>query len=479
MAKRNRHQSQSSPLDPQADPSRGNTLGAPNGLGRERAVVLTVDAERHAYRVVTASGRTFTVGRLRTHPGDTALLAPHTPVRIDYSLGEPYIDAILPAEVPLRGETNSGATGTSGHGGADAVLSRNLGASFRAPGEPSDLIPGDQAVRSPDGAQVAALHGKVAKIFGSPMAQMRVFGTTDAAEIIAGVLRVITWMGESRYVNEEGKTSFVWRGGSDQLTETGPDEERYTLRLDVGHRGDLFKFEVTTPDGQPVFRLHVDPHGKVTVLAADGLNSIVGREPGSRFVDQVHGSRETVTEGGVTERVSGDHAATYQGNHEVTVSGRHAEIALHDRSVRVNRGLNVGVGADEVRNVGGDRTTTVVGDEALHVRGDLDVDATNIDATATGTAKTTAPTVHLSSPSVKLGRAPVSHAVRFEQMQAAIQALNADISAMKVQLRLHTHPVVLTPVPLAQPSPTLAASPTLSAFPLNLGAARSTTVTLE
>lgn len=435
-----------------------------------------MDASRHAYRVVTASGRTFTVGRLRTHPGDNALLPVHTPVRIDYSLGEPYIDAILPAEVPLDGETNSNATGAAGHGGSDAVLNRNLGASFRAPGEPSDLVPGDQSIRSPDGASVSALHGKVAAMVGSPMAQMRVFGTTDTAEIIAGMLRVITWMGESRYVNEEGKTSFVWRGGSDQLTESGPDEERYTLRLDVGHRGDLFRFEVTTPDGQPVFRLHVDPRGKVSILAADGLTSIVGRETASRFVDQVQGSRETVTEGTASARVAGDATHTYQGTHTTTTSGLNSEIDLHDRAQRVNRNLNVSIGADEVRNVGGDRTQTVVGDDTFHVRGNFTLDAINIEFTATRGCKVTSPTAHLNSPAVKVGRNPVSHGVKFEQMQTALNALNADVTGLKQLLRAHVHPVVLTPTPQALISPMLTG---LQSFVLNLGPAMSVVMTLE
>lgn len=452
------------PHDPINDPTRGGGSMVGGEIRRERAVVLSVDANRHAYRVITAAGRTFTVGRIKTHPGDNALLEPHTPVRIDFSLGEPYIDGVLPTEVPLTNEVAETITGTSGYGAEDSVMNRNLGATFRGPGEANDLLPGDQVMRSPDNASVGALHGKVAQMFGSAMAQVRAFGTTDAVEIMAGLLRVVTWMGESKYVNEDGKTSFVWRGGSDQLSETGADEERYTIRLDVGHRGDVFKFEITTPDGQPVFRFHVDPRGRLSILAADGVHNISGQGSASRIGDNVHGNREVVTEGQKSERVGSDLKETFQGNHQTLVSGNRTEVDMNDHSLRVNHQLNVSVGSDSVCNVGGKRTETIVGDDEHNVRADY-------NRFVTGNVTAVCANYNLYTAHAKFGRNATSHAVKHEELERAMTALIADYNAFKLLVKTHGH------VPSASsPSPQLLA---VSGHSFNMTSAKSTIVTLE
>lgn len=430
---------------------------------RERAVILTVDANRHAYRVLTASGTSMTVGRLKTHPGDNALLEVHTPVRIDYSLGEPIIDGILPVEVPLTNEARSTITGTSGHGAEDSVLNRNLGATFRGPGEALDVIPGDQSIRSPDGATIGALHGKVAQMYGSPMAQVRAFGTTDTLELIGGVMRFVTWMGEAKYINEGGKTSYVWRGGSDQLTQTGADEERYTIRLDVGERGNLFKFEITTPDNQPLFRFHVDPHGRLTIMSADGVHHLSGRGTSSRHADQVHGAREVVTEGAKTERVAADTTETFEGNHQTTVSGNRDTIDMNNRSMRVNQQFSVSVGGREAHNVGADRLTTINGNDTRQVQGD---DETGVVGSSTNIADR----YNIYAAHMKVGRNATSAAVKYEELEATLRSLVNDFNQFKLMVKTHSHPSN------GIPAPTLSA---LIGFILNLTRAKSTILKIE
>jgi hypothetical protein len=232
---------QPDPLIPQgmADPRGAGPLAGATGAGTphvERGTILSCDARGQVYRVALNSGRTMQMGRIRSHPGDMTLLPPRTIVVVTWALGLPYIMGVLPPEVAsVDSETPQSITDVTGHGGDDPVLQRNLGANSRAPDEPRDILPGDFVGTSPDGASVSALHGKVAQLRGGALAKVQAFGDSDLVQIVTGLYRMISWMGESRILNEDGKTSFVWRGGTDQITQTGADEENYTIRLDVAH----------------------------------------------------------------------------------------------------------------------------------------------------------------------------------------------------------------------------------------------------
>jgi hypothetical protein len=327
----------------------------PTTAPRERGTIVSVDAARHTYHVATNSGRNFYgIARLRSSPTDLTLLPPGTPVMVDPALGEPYILGVLPYQcAAVAGEDPDSVTGTTGHGGEDPALNRNFGATARAPGEPRDLMPGDSAMRSPDGASVAALQGKVAQLRGSPLAQITAHGLTNQVDVIAGLLRVITWMGESRVVNEDGKTSFVWRGGADQLTQSGADEERYTVRLDVGHTGDLVNFEVTTPAGQSLFRFHVSPEGRVSVVSRGGWEVTSGADRAMEHPQRIHGAHAVEVEGAQTVRVAADTAHAYEANRKTAVTSNDTRVVGGNDVHRVN--------GDHDANVGGVHNTAVTG----------------------------------------------------------------------------------------------------------------------
>jgi hypothetical protein len=387
----------------------------PNSPLRERGVILLVDADRHSYRVATHSGRVLDgIGRLKAHPGDTAILPINTLVRVDYSLGQPYIDAILPEEVPTPpSETASNVTDTSGHGGEDPVLQHNMTSTFRGVGEPRDLLPGDQVSRGPDGALVGALHGKVALLRASPLAQIRAMGNDDIVEVIAGNLRVVTWMGELKILNEDGKTSLMLRGGTDQLTETGADEERYPLRLDIGARGDMVHFVLATPDGAPLCDFKVDAQGKIALLAAGGIDIISGNSPSAVTALRVHGNEERTIEGSLTERVSRDVTEQYSGSRETSVSGNNTTHILQSK-------------------------TEFTGDAWL--------------AKATGTAQLEGSTVKVKSRSVEIGFLPISHATKYEELNTVVTDLQRQLNSFQLQVKTHTHVVAGT---AAGPSPQL------------------------
>lgn len=415
------------------------------GATRVRGTTINCDPAGHAYLVATPQGR-VAMPRIRMSPGDVALIPNGTPVVVDYSLGEPYIAGILPAEGRRSTAASEGVTGTAGYGGQDPVLTANYGVNARAGDEPTDLVPGDVVQRGPGTSLFAALHGNVAMMQGGRLAQVRAFGDNDAIEIISGIYKLMTWMGESKVVNEDGKTSFIWRGGSDQLTQTGPDEERYPIRLDVGHTGDLINLEVCTPRGQSLFRFHVDAQGKMELFAAGGIDQTQG---GRESPDRVAGARQTDIRGDCSRTVGGVCKTVCESN-------RYASVSSNDELV---------VGQDLVQTVGRNARLSVNEQILMRAADDVEV-ASGTDVKVSSTAGSIALKTNLPD-SVKLGRNPHFHAVNYEPLLQAVTAFLADYNAFKasvaahsIAVAAHTHAVAPTPGGLvAAPSGTTPAVP--------------------
>lgn len=431
----------------------------------ERGTVISIDAQRQTHRVRTNSGRTMVMSRLRSHPGDIIVLPVGTPVVVSFALGLPYIIGVLPPESAATSEElPTTITDVEGHGGNDPLLGRNLGASSRGANEPRDVVPGDFVGVGPDGASVAALHGKVAQIKGSALAKVQAFGDNDLVQIVAGIMRVLTWMGESRIVNEAGKTSFIWRGGTDQLTQTGHDEERYTIKLDVGHTGNMINLEVCNRDQQALFRFHVDPAGKLEIFAAGGIEQHGGTTDGQVHPRHTTGSVEEVVTGDTEQTIAGDVALTHEGNHRHEVSGVANELIGQDKSVQVGRNLSIKVSGDAADLVVGSRTSSTGGDVTDEVLtpgkfhavktnagpwslntlgGPVSIDAAVGPVTVTGGAVAVAASTSfaLNAPpdAIGLGTGAAFGSVRWEALNSALQVLVGRINTLNALVATHNH----------------------------------------
>lgn len=452
-------------------------LAGGTGAHLERGTVLSTDAGGHVYRVALNSGRTMQMSRIRSHPGDMTLLPVQTTVVVTWALGLPYILGVLPQEVsPDSEEIPQSVTDVPGHGGQDPALARGMAANARAPEEPRDIMPGDFVGLSPDGASVSALHGQVAQIRGSSLAKVQAFGDNDLVRIVGGVLETITWMGESRVVNNGGKTSFIWRGGTDQITQTGPDEQKYTIRLDVGHTGDVIRLEVCNRVNQVLFRFHVSAAGACEIYAAGGLNQHGGGAAGDVNPTRIHGSRDTNVTGSSAERISGNSTHSCQGSHRRDVVGNDTR--------NIGGGQSIYVTNDHSLQVGGSSEEVVVGTKTVSSGGIVHEVLPDGDYTvnvATGDLEFTPTTgsfkVLTANPgAIEFGFSPVSHAVKFEELQSSMASFKAQLDNLFRIVRSHEHNVVTTPGgPVASPSASLAAG--LSApLLLDLSSARSRTV---
>ena len=437
----------------------------------ERGTIISVDARGHVYRVALNSGRTMQMSRVRTHPGDLTLLPLQTPVVVTWALGLPYILGVLPNEVAAAPEENpQSVTDVPGHGGNDPVFQRNMAAVARAPGEPIDVMPGDFTGLSPDGASVAALHGQVAQIRGGSLAKVQAFGASDTVQIIAGIYRLISWMGESKIINNDGKTSFIWRGGTDQITQTGPDEEKYTIRLDVGQTGDVIRLEVLTREGQVVFRFHVSATGACEIFAAGGINQHGGGATSDVNPVRFQGQRQTAVSGSSTERVNGSVTNRCDGSHRRDVGGDDTRNIGGSQSIYVTQDHSLDVSGDSEETIAGKKSVTGVEGISHDTLGpgvyEVKTQAGNIELTP-GVAKFQVKTAVPDA--IELGFSATSHVTKFEELQVALNALKLQLDLAMALIASHFHPP--SGPTFTAPAPTLA--PLASPLPFDMSLARS------
>lgn len=378
------------------------------------------------------------MGRLRQDRHDSRLLQLGDVVAVSFALGVPYIIGVLPAETLLVDDAGASLTGSQDHGALDPSLDRNLPAVGRDPNDPPDLLPGDSVLRAPNGASVAALRGQHAILRGGPLASIEAFGRGDLVRIVAGVLETMTWMGTSRVVNENGKTSFIWRGGADQLTQTGADEENYTLRLDLGHTGDLCRFEVTDRDGRAVFRLHVSAAGHLEIFAADGATYTHGNRTSSSYDVTHHGNSN--------QELTGDLNVTVGGQY--VVRGTRGSQFNSGALLELVAGTHINLLATDMMNCQSGGSMQIRAGQALNLRG------TGITLTPERGSNLRIDTA--APGAIQLGASATNAGVMYEPLAAELNRLTNQVNTLSRAFALHAHspsaPTIATNASYAVPT---------------------------
>jgi hypothetical protein len=342
----------------------------------ELATIVDVFADTYTYNVKTESGRRHEgLRRMRMHPADMGLLSNGTTVCVRYDLPTPYIFGVLDMPAANGSSFGPGAsagigiTGTTGFGGQGLSAAPGGGvvggANARATNEPTDLIPGDLAFAHPSGSRVGALEGGLAVLVGSFMAQIRAYGLGDLVEIISRNFRHVTDFGVFEVKNREGKVGLSFRGGTDQLTESGKDEEKWTVRFDLGAEADLLDFRLTTPTGENLFHVHIDGDGRCNVYAADGFVTRRGSSSTERAVEETAGSVATRIGGDEEHSVEGARATATGRDARHAVGGTWDTSATADALLTAGRDLTLGAGRRAVLDAQGDSASS---DPALELR---------------------------------------------------------------------------------------------------------------
>jgi hypothetical protein len=190
-------------------------------------------------------------------------------------------------------------------------------------------------------------------IKSTDFSQIRTHLVNDIVEIISQRFRHVHSMGFSEIKDESGRTSFVFRGGSDQTTECGSDQENWTIRFDLGQTGDLFKFELTQPDGASVFRIHVTPDGKADMFAAKGFHWGGGEDS----TDKKLGDEATEVKGNTQRIIGGEESRKVRGARKTVVAANDSKNVGNDGIASYMRHFT--------KSVGGQAKYTFVGGNPL------------------------------------------------------------------------------------------------------------------
>lgn len=300
-----------------------------------QGVIQSVHKETHSYDVTTIGNTVPLKGipRLLQNPGDTKLLPIGTRVAISYDYGHPIILGVLPYTGSRENNRNDvKLTGQNLTGSAAGTETPEASGNYRAGNIPNDLGPNDNIQVGEDGNMMGLLAGGI-NIMKSGFAEVRTHILNDLLELLCRNYKLSTDMGVSEVKNENGRVSWSFRGGTDQLTETGSDQENWTIRFDLGAVGDLFNFELTKPDGATLFKLHVNSDGKLELFALDGIDEFSG----ANKVSKILAHRETTIKGNDTQTIRGSQTKTINGNRTTTVSNSDTHTVGNDLTQSVMR----------------------------------------------------------------------------------------------------------------------------------------------
>jgi hypothetical protein len=300
-----------------------------------------------------ASGPVHDVRRLVADPGEVGILSRGTEVVVHYELGFPVIAAVLKSAATSAMEVNPARISeVRGVGGEDGVYEqKNAAADSRAPNDPVDVIADDWVRKGKQNNFVGVLSGGTNVLHSSPMAQVRTHGVNEMVEVMANVYRHISSMGNLEIINNGGKTSLIWRAGADQSTENGANAENWTLHLEAGAEGDLFRLKVTTPHNNTLCELHMSADGRLSLTGVAGVDISSGTRGTAR--EDVAENKEVSVLGSMAVGVKGDVQETFDGNKETLVGKNDTISAGND--------LKETIGHDRLTYISNKLLTTVEG----------------------------------------------------------------------------------------------------------------------
>lgn len=282
------------------------------------------------------------VGRKIQDPSDKSVLPNDTPVVIDFDLGIPVIDGVLPknANKAILESLPDTSPNVGVDTGLEGETTNYAGGYYRQPDDPKNLFSGDWCRASSDGNFIAVLRGKLTKIFGGTRAQVIVSGLHGLVRTVCDNYEHFSSFGNLKIYNKNGRCNLKFEGAADQLNESGGQEQNWTFHLDIGDDGKLFNMRVTSADGRAEnAQFQITPDGQIKLFGKSGLLL----DTAGTFKQVIGGDRVYRISGGDRKKVEG--------------SGNHTYDSDYDRSVGENATKNVG--NNETTTVGANKTTLV------------------------------------------------------------------------------------------------------------------------
>ena len=406
--------------------------------------IVTYNSATHTSAVRTHSGRPLQdVPQIKATVGGFDHIPIGTTVVISWNLGFPAIIGCIDLPGPPQTTVPSHSlTGVEGVGDTDPTQPTNGASNFKPPGAPTDMGAGDWAQVGAFGNHVAVLEGGLT-LMGSPTAHVQSMGSTGMLRTVARKFQQFTDFGQLKIENDQGKTSLILRAGSNQATQTGQDEQHWTIRLDLGATGDVFDFRIQEPEGKLLFRLHAGSDGRVQIYGDGGVDLSAGEGGTAQMRHDIAGSKATTVGGDVENAVQGNATVTIDGVSTTTI-GNNATRSVGGNSTEF-------IGGDHDLGVSGDDAQTIAGDRQVTVGGDY---TTEIDGASTTKAKRI---LTVDGINVKLGKSAVQPVARgadfgsrvLAPISSAAASLVAGAAASGAIGAAFPGPPVTTPIALA------------------------------
>ena len=290
------------------------------------------------------SGATYKdIPRKTDNVGAESPLPIGTTVVVELGLGIPYIDGVLPFSTS-KDIVNTAYNYNGPIGGTDVEIVDTLSTNkpyFKQPGIPANIVSGDHILVSESGNSVGALNGGISFLDGGPngRAKIEVLGDQGVVHSTCENFKLDSSWGTVEMVNEEGKTSFKMRGGSNRGTETLGKHELWTFKLDIGNSGDYFNMEITDIEGNVKAKYNISPEGAVTEQVSKGkkiLNS--GDSPyvidsNGSIIEKTLKNINRFIEGSIKEQVNGNKVSDVGGNSVLLTGGGYSQVTGGDASL--------------------------------------------------------------------------------------------------------------------------------------------------
>jgi len=313
----------------------------------ERCIIKEVYPDKYTCDVYTERGR-FLSGVAWPGASDD-IRAPRRgeQLAVNFNLGVP---TLIEAKVDFLRELGTTeafrVTGATGFGAADPIYSDKGESNQRGDG-PQDIMPGDWVRQGEMGQMLGVLSGGTTVLKAGELAQVIATQAQNLLRIVGQNFQLYTGAGELQFKTEDGKTSMVLRAGGDVETESAPSQDNFRIRCELGDEGEMVDFRVTDGKGCELYRMHVDPDGRVEkqALRETAIYTEDRRtEIGAGDVTFVGGPRATDVSGTDTLNSGGAREVETGGAHRTRAAGDIAQATLRDYVVNARRNIDVQAG---------------------------------------------------------------------------------------------------------------------------------------
>lgn len=286
--------------------------------------------------------------------GEFKIVRRGTPVVLRLDMGWPIIAQVLPIstdqEAVGRPSFKLDPTGSA----SGDLFSSDDGPTFLGR-LPKDMHMGDRGWVGNQGQKLAILDGGVVSMEASPMALVEVNQDEDTLLMAGRNTRLMTGFGNIEFNDRGGKSSFVFEGGTDQITQTGAGKKNWTISAEMGGEAEgLVDFQTRNLGGQRVSSLTMNIDGSEqrynagnTSVAVDGAHQCTVKQGRSVFITQ--GSDYLEVRGAREEQIYGNYITEAFDTRFCRVGGDRRDEVMRDWNLAAMRNMKVNVSGDALQ----------------------------------------------------------------------------------------------------------------------------------